>query len=586
MRATRPVLRAVARFPALLFAAGLSLTPAAPARGASAPAKADADPALSEVRRLADAGAPRLALSRIERLQPEPHLPSWSDWEALRFELLARLDDREALYERARRLASGAPAKLVHGAFGLAAGMAMEAGETRRAADFLRRQLWWSEPPEEPIQRSARRRLIEAYLAERRARDAYRAMLRFQQDFRPLTRDESEAFVRGLAWQGLGKEALSFAAGLDPKHPLVIHAELGAGITAPTAALGAAKAALARGSDPDALKLELDAARRAPDRTAEVDALERLLNLPEKAVGPAQRPDAGELAEAYGRLGQELANAAQLLVGEDAVWLATAEKLKAADTRRARALWALLAKQGRAEPTRRQATALLLDSLAQSKLALTAVRLFAASSPLALPPEAAEPRRKLARMALDVEAFAAAAEYLRDAPAPADVPPAEWALERARVLLAADHAADAEAAVLARDVVDFKLPPAAAEKALGVGEKLLGAGKLEGAGRVLQSALQAAEGETRRGILYALGRLRLAQGKPAEAADFFMRCALANGADAVDALAVAARTEAAASLAAAGWNADAHAQWRWLLKNVRDPGFRELLQREAARPPR
>ncbi|HSO06585.1 MAG TPA: hypothetical protein VLW45_05075, partial [Pelomicrobium sp.] len=581
-----PVLRAVARFPSLFLAAGLALTPAAPARGASAPAPVDPDSALTEVRRLADAGAPRLALSRIERLQPEPHLAPWAEWEALRFELLARLDDRQALYERAGRLSPDAPAKLTQTAFGLAARLALEAGETRRAADFLRRQLWWSGPPEEPIQRNARRRVIDAYLAERRARDAYRAMLRFQQDFRPLTRDESEGFVRGLAWQGLGKEALSFAAGLDPKHPLVIHAELGAGITAPSAALGAAKAALARGVDLDALKLELDAARRIPDRTAEVDALERLLNRSGKTGGPAPWPDAGELAEAYGRLGQELANGAQLLVGEDAAWLATAEKIKTTDPRRARALWALLAKQGRAEPTRRQATALLLDSLAESKLALTAVRLFAAGSPLALSPGAAEPRRKLARMATDAGAFAAAADYLQGTQTPPETSPAEWALERARVLLAADRAADAEAAVLAGDIADFKLPTAAAERALDVGERLLGAGELDGAGRVLQSALQSAGGDSRRGILFALGRLRLAQGKHAEAADFFMRCALANGADAVDALAVAARTEAAASLAAAGWSADAQAQWRWLLKNVRDPGFRELLQREAARHPR
>jgi hypothetical protein len=58
---------------------------------------------------------------------------------------------------------------------------------------------------------------------------------------------------------------------------------------------------------------------------------------------------------------------------------------------------------------------------------------------------------------------------------------------------------------------------------------------------------------------------------------------VAAGADATDALSVAARIEAAATLGAAGWREDARRQLLWLTKSVKDPGLRELLAREAAR---
>lgn len=586
MRAPGPFFRTVARSRAHASAIGVVLVLAVPASGAPlAPAQAP-DPALADARRIAQAGAPRLALSRIERSQPrQSTAASWPEWEALRVELLAQMGDRDALIARVQALPADVPADLRQLAYGSAAQAALDSGQPRRAADFLRRQLWGGDGAAEPAQRPARRLVIEVYLTEGRSRDAYRAMLRFQQDFRPLSREESLAFVRGLAAGGLGKEALSFAAGLDAKHPAVVRAELGAGVTAPATALAAAWTALMRGEDPDALWLLLEAARRVPDRSAEVSALEGLLNRSPQDVTRARTADATELAEAYGRRGQELANAGQLLVGEDTAWLVAAEKRAAADPVGARSIWALLAKQARSEANRRLAAERLLGSLREGKLGLAAVRLFAAGSPLALPPDALDARRTLAGMAAEARAWGAAASYLEGVSPPAGTASADWALERGRVLLAAGRPDDAEAAVKGIGGPDVPLPPASVEKALRLGESLLAAGKPGGAEALLQAVLRSGDANPVREALFAMGRLRLAQAQAPEAADFFMRCALANGADATDPLSIAARAEAASALAAAGWRADADAQRRWLLKNIKDPGFRELLQREAGRTP-
>ncbi|MCW5576694.1 MAG: hypothetical protein KIT13_11415, partial [Burkholderiales bacterium] len=48
---------------------------------------------VDDVRSLAQAGAARLALHRVEALQPADAAdPRWTDWEELRLQLLGRLD--------------------------------------------------------------------------------------------------------------------------------------------------------------------------------------------------------------------------------------------------------------------------------------------------------------------------------------------------------------------------------------------------------------------------------------------------------------------------------------------------------------
>jgi hypothetical protein len=64
--------------------------------------------------RIAENGAPQLALARVEQLQPAAATaPRWTDWEQLRCVLLGRLMRYEELSKRVDALPSGVPDQAV-----------------------------------------------------------------------------------------------------------------------------------------------------------------------------------------------------------------------------------------------------------------------------------------------------------------------------------------------------------------------------------------------------------------------------------------------------------------------------------------
>ncbi len=135
-----------------------------------------------------DAGAPQFALTRIEALQPaDPRAPRWADWEALRCEVLARLSRNDALLARG---ASLLPERTLFPTVCLLESRAR--GSRCRTSRPLARvhaaQLLWQSKASAAEVRSARLAVIESYVAERRGEDAFRSMLRFQQDYQPLDR--------------------------------------------------------------------------------------------------------------------------------------------------------------------------------------------------------------------------------------------------------------------------------------------------------------------------------------------------------------------------------------------------------------
>src|SRR5262245_57958531 len=67
--------------------------------------------ALDTARALAAAGAPRLALARVEQLQPrELAAPRWAEWEALRIGLLVAVGRNADALQRAAALPANMPA--------------------------------------------------------------------------------------------------------------------------------------------------------------------------------------------------------------------------------------------------------------------------------------------------------------------------------------------------------------------------------------------------------------------------------------------------------------------------------------------
>ncbi|MEO1766867.1 hypothetical protein [Thiobacter aerophilum] len=318
-------------------------------------------------------GLPRLALARVERDQPaRTDAPDWAQWESLRLTLLSLLGQRDALLQRVALLPSNVPDDLRQKALGHAAWAHLERGEGAAARAQLARLLWRF-PLSAENHRWARRLVIRSWLVEHRPDEAYRAMLRYQQDFSPLPREVATEFVEGLLAEGRALEALTWLKALDPAGATATALALATGLVPPDTARSRAQAALA--SQPQALtwlRVLADAAQRQGDAELHLDALERQV-----AAGQADR--LGALWQAYLALGEATANRAQLLQGDDASWLAVAAGLLPGDALKARALYAYLAQSAAQPATRATARQRLFAGLLDAGRLETAVALLARS---------------------------------------------------------------------------------------------------------------------------------------------------------------------------------------------------------------
>src|SRR3954471_13457232 len=133
--------------------------------------------------RIADNGAPQLALARVEQLQPAAATaPRWTDWEQLRCVLLGRLMRYEELRKRVAALPSGVPEQAVRACLLQGARAAVAAGQAISARNLLAR-LMWRQGLSADEMRQARGLVIESYLAEQQPQNAYALMLRYELDY-------------------------------------------------------------------------------------------------------------------------------------------------------------------------------------------------------------------------------------------------------------------------------------------------------------------------------------------------------------------------------------------------------------------
>ena len=115
------------------------------------------------------------------------------------------------------------------------------------ARNYAAHLLWQSKPTAAEIQ-SARLTVIESYVLERRAEDAYRSMLRFQQDYQPLDRAVARRFAEALLDVGRDREALNWIGASDDPTRLRLQLR-SAGLT-PEAVITQARAAHVKTQDP------------------------------------------------------------------------------------------------------------------------------------------------------------------------------------------------------------------------------------------------------------------------------------------------------------------------------------------------
>ena len=331
---------------------------------------------LSLAQQLYQTGAPRLALARVLRDQPlAADAPGWMEWESLRLTLLSQLGEPGELLQRIKLLPANVPQDFLQKAYGHAAWAHLERGEGGAARTYLT-PLLWQFPLSAADRQWARRLVIRSYLVEHKPDEAYRAMLRYQQDFSPVSKEVAAEFTQGLLGEGRPTEAMTWLAELDPASPIALRLRMKAGMIAPDAAIK--QAALALRSQPGSAvynSIVADGAELAKNVRLRMAALEQVLN----AEGTPTADTAGELWRSYLSQGEMAGNRAQLLHGDDASWLAMGAGVASADPLESRAVHAYLATRGASQGTRDDALSKLFLGLVASKLETAAVRLFMAA---------------------------------------------------------------------------------------------------------------------------------------------------------------------------------------------------------------
>jgi hypothetical protein len=546
----------------------------------TAAAAAGPDP-LELARRFAAAGAPHLALARVEQLQPANlTAPNWSEWETLRCALLDETGRHADLVRRVAALPAAAAEKVKRSCLEHGASAALAVNDNISARDFLARLIWRHGPSPEEIKRW-RRSVIDSYANEGRPQDAYALMLRYQQDYRPVDSETAAHFVDALLVAGMDKEALGWLASLDESSPAKVLLRLANNLMTADAAVAQLRAPLAKSAHPAASWQALrQAALRAKNASLEIEALEQLLQLADVRASAQVTEWTAALWKAYGAAAQDIANQNHILAGDEAALSDIASRRLATAPSAGRAVFAHLVQQSANTDTRLAAQLQLVHSLAGAKLPQTALRLFADAGRFPAGQIDNQARYLLGAIARDRNQPALAVRFWKGLDAPPMLSAGEWHVQFADVL-ARVRALDDAADVLRRLIAGKSaLPADVTRQAIAATQMLQDAGRQKAADELYRGMLEFALPPEKREILMRLGGMAEGGGDFARAADCFLEAALVVDQNAGDGPAWNARFQAALNLERAGLKEDANAQFDWLRKHARDAVQQELVRRE------
>ncbi|MFZ9150078.1 MAG: hypothetical protein ACO22T_02770 [Burkholderiales bacterium] len=534
---------------------------------------------LAATRSLAKAGAVQLALQRVELLQPAgtaspPKAASpaagWADWERLRLQLLASRAANDQLLQRVAALPTGVEPALAADFHAAAARSALILGRGGAARDQAARALWTAGMDAGRL-RELRLLVIRSLVMDGHADDAYRSMLRFQQDYRPLDAVTATQFVDGLLDLKRVQEAVAWLGLLDERGPAMLRLRLHTGLLSPADVVAQARAGIARSEDPAWWRVLLDAAEKQPAPLLKIEALEQLLD---RADTPAA--DASRLWEAYLAYARSAANTHQLLAGDESSWLAFALKRKEAEPVVAHAYLAFLAREGRGESLRRSAQVQLASALMAARLPRMALQLFDVwpADPAAL---SAETRYQLGGAAEALQQHVRALQYRQGLPSPDGTAAAVWDLRMAGLALRAGRGDVASVVTRQLAAAGTPIPPAQLPEWLALTAQLSDHGLSAETQLLAARVTPHADAEQARLLLAATARALDSGSQPLLAAEYHLR--LAMSAPQPDAVAES-RLRAGFNLARGGLRDDARVQFEWVLKNARDPAQIAIARRE------
>ncbi|MHB1100903.1 MAG: tetratricopeptide repeat protein, partial [Burkholderiales bacterium] len=423
------------------------------------------------------AGAEELALAFM---QEHPPVKPDSRWNSLEINLLSKTGKNDQVLDLAKQLPFSRENVL------LAVKSAFALGKPALARDWLV-QLIWKENLSRIELRQARLQVIESLIMEKDGKSAYYAMLRFDQDYHPVSIAEADEFVGGLFSMGMTQNTAPWLVLLDDGDPVKIRAELEAGLIDPGVAIKSAKGDIG---------ILLAASKMKTDPSAEISALETLL-----AAGRIS-PEA--LWKSYQDHAIEFSNHYALLQGSS--WFGPIAKIT--DPYAARSLLAYLADHEK--DAKDKAISLIIDSLeGEPKVALS---LFSNSPDLS-----SQAKHALGKVAFGSGDYASCVKFWDGLALKKSEP-----LDLAHAWLKTGQPEKA-AAVLGEYLKGVKtLDPQVSNRILPLLEKMV-AMEAPASKDLLESLLPLADGNTKREALMLLGQ---ASDNPKQAAAYYFEAAI------------------------------------------------------------
>ncbi|WP_162085586.1 hypothetical protein [Sulfuriferula nivalis] len=374
-----------------------------------------------DAQQLAQLNSPQLALQQLQGA-------NLSDDELrLKWQLLAQMDDAEAILQAASTLPKNAPPDVARLCNQAAAHAALQQGNGVLSRSYLA-ALLADRTLDTTVYQQARAAVVRSYLLPPLGNEVASVMLRYQQDF---GKDKAllQSYALAMLQAGRADELKWARSQLDDTDAVAELIDISAGQFTDDQSKLRLQAAILAAKDAARLTLlrKLVSAYNAPDLLAQID--ERLLNLPEAQI------TADKIWEEYRSLTQTLGNVRLLLFGSDAGWADLAKESETTNPMMARAVWAYLARSAKDANLRQTAQQQLLTQLHAAKLDRTALRLFASAWPN-LPASVfnADTRYQLGAVAWAENQPAVAVNLWRDLPAPPQaVAVADWQVQRARL---------------------------------------------------------------------------------------------------------------------------------------------------------
>jgi len=404
---------------------------------------------LKELAGLARAGAPQLALRRMDAEQPKPQqdLVEWTVWEQERLQILVSQDLYPLVIERVDELPESVNEHFRRLALSLKAESQLQLGQADAARATVRELLWFHNNTAKTGNIARWRRLVvRSYVLEDKNEDARLALLRYRQDFggeNPQWR-----WLSAQVMLQTGSSESAFKLLMDDKTPqgefLRYTAQL---LMLPQQAPQVEKAAVTLAGQLEQPELQsafwglaAAAAKQAQQPFKQIEYLEHALSLPvdHELTHDLLEMDADQLWDAYLQQGKHIGNQEQKLLGNDDDWYLPATEALLEDPVRARVLFSVLAEYGSSAERRFVAHGYLvgmLDELAGGETLVK--RLYLESERYAdvedLPPVI---RYRLIDSALESGDLKTASRLMAGLAAPADGGDRfEWDLRRARVAI-------------------------------------------------------------------------------------------------------------------------------------------------------